>query len=156
LDFVSAAELLETDSTAKREKLCEDFYDLLDKNKEAFVFATTDDLPESKLKGGRDTATQLLKILRAIRDYRQFTEEQEEYIRKVAIQLEEGGLPKQTAKTALQEINTAVREGLNPLKMLGILQKNIPAKFLQSHLAETSAKVGGPREVILSEYLIGD
>jgi superfamily II DNA/RNA helicase len=156
LDFISAAGMLETEAAVMREKLGEDFYDLLDKNKEAFVFATTDDLPETKLKGGRDTATQLLKILRAIRDFRQFTEEQEEYIRKVAIQLEEGGLPKQTAKTVLQEMNAAVKEGLNPLKMLGILQKNIPAKFLQSHLAETSAKIGGPREVILSEYFIGD
>lgn len=156
LDFISAAGLLEADSGDKRDKLSEEFYDLLDKNKEAFVFATTDDLPETKLKGGRDTATQLLKILRAIRDYRQFTEEQEEYIRKVAIQLEEGGLPKQTAKTVLQEMNAGVKDGLNPLKMLGILQKNIPSKFLQSHLAESSAKIGGPREVILSEYLIGD
>jgi len=156
LDFISAAGLLETEATNKREKLGDDFYEFLDKNKEAFIFATTDDLPETKLKGGRDTATQLLKILRAIRDYRQFTEEQEEYIRKVSIQLEEGGLPKQTAKTVLQEMNAAVKEGLNPLKMLGILQKNIPAKFLQSHLAESSAKIGGPREVILSEYFIGD
>jgi superfamily II DNA or RNA helicase/HKD family nuclease len=156
LDFISAAGLLETEATNKREKLGDDFYELLDKNKEAFIFATTDDLPETKLKGGRDTATQLLKILRAIRDYRQFTEEQEEYIRKVSIQLEEGGLPKQTSKTVLQEMNAAVKEGLNPLKMLGILQKNIPAKFLQSHLVESSAKVGGPREVILSEYFIGD
>lgn len=156
LDFIAAAGTLETTSTTRREKVEPDFYDLLDKNKEAFLFATTGDMPETKLKGGRDTATQLLKMLKAIRDFRQFTDEQEEYLRKVMAQLEEGGLPRQTAKTVLKEMNSVVKQGVNPLKMLAVLQKNIPAEFLESHLAESSAKVGGPREVILSEYLIGE
>jgi len=156
LDFIAAAGTLETAATTKREKLGPDFYDLLDKNKEAFLFATTDDMPETKLKGGRDTATQLLKILKAIRDYRQFTDEQEDYIRKVMVQLEEGGLPRQTAKTVLKEISSAVKQGVNPLKMLAVLQKNIPSEFLEGHLAESAAKVGGSREVILSEYLVGE
>lgn len=156
LDFIAAAGTLETASTTRREKLGPDFYDLLDKNKEAFLFATTDDMPETKLKGGRDTATLLLKMLKAVKDYRQFTDEQEEYVRKVIVQLEEGGLPRQTAKTVLKEMTSVVKQGVNPLKMLAVLQKNIPAEFLESHLAESSAKVSGPREVILSEYLIGD
>jgi len=109
-----------------------------------------------KLKGGRDTATQLLKILRAIRDYRQFTEEQEEFIRKVMRELESGGLPKQTAKKALKEMNATIKQGANPLQMLGVLQKNIPAELLEAHIAESAAHTFGPREVILSEYLIGE
>ncbi len=156
LDFLAAAALLETTAQTRREKLGPQFYQLLDKNKEAFLYATTEDIPEAKLKGGRDTATQLLKILRAIRDYRQFTEEQEEYIRKVMRQLQEGGLPKQTTKSALKEMNAVVKQGVNPLKMLAVLQKNIPSEFLEGHLAESAAKVGGPREVILSEYLVGE
>lgn len=155
LDFITAAGMLEVPATTKREKLGEDFYELLDKNKEAFQFATTDDMPETKLKGGRDTATQLLKILKAVRDYRKFTDEQEEYVRKVMVQLEEGGLPRQTTKSVLKEMSAALSQGVNPLKMLAVLQKNIPSELLESHLAESSAKIGGPREVILSEYLIG-
>lgn len=156
LDFLDAAKRLETKTTTKREKLDATFYDLLDKNKEAFVFATTDDMPEIKLKGGRDTATQLLRILRAIHDVRQFTEEQELFLKKVMRQLEEGGLPRQTAKTALKEMNTVIKKEVKPLKMLAVLQKNIPAELLEGHLAESAAKTAGPREVILSEYLIGN
>jgi superfamily II DNA or RNA helicase/HKD family nuclease len=156
LDFLAAAALLETTAETRREKLGPQFYELLDKNKEAFLYATTEDIPEAKLKGGRDTATQLLKILRAIRDYRQFTEAQEEYLRKVMKQLQEGGLPRQTAKSALKEMSAVIKQGVNPLKMLAVLQKNIPSEFLEGHLAESAAKVGGPREVILSEYLLGE
>ncbi|MEW6410927.1 MAG: helicase-related protein [Candidatus Zixiibacteriota bacterium] len=156
LDFLSAAAQLETKATVKREKLGPKFYDLLSKNKEAFVFATTEDMPDTKLKGGRDTATQLLKILRAVKDYRQFTDEQEEYLRKVIKELQDGGLPKQTAKTVLKDMTSVIKKEINPLKILGVLQKNIPAELLGSHLAETGAKVGGPREVILSEYFVGE
>jgi len=156
LDFLAAAKILETTPSIKRAKLDAKFYELLDKNKEAFVYATIDDLPDVKLKGGRDTATQLLKILRAIQDFRQFTEEQELFLKKVMRQLEEGGLPRQTTKTALKEMNVVIKKEVKPLKMLAVLQKNIPAELLEGHLAESAAKTAGPREVILSEYLIGD
>jgi hypothetical protein len=155
-DFMSAAKLLEADQTAKREKLGADYYDLLDKNKLAFTEATTEDMPDLKLKGGRDTATRLLKILKAIRDYRQFADDQEDFIKKVMRELESGGLPKQTAKKALKEMNTTVKQGASPLQMLGILQKNIPPELLKAHIAESAAYTFGPREVILSEYLIGE
>ena len=44
----------------------------------------------------------------------------------------------------------------NPLKVLALLQTNVPDEFLESHVAESAAHTAGPREVILSEYLIGE
>lgn len=152
LDFMSAAKLLEATQNIKREKLGKDFYKLLDKNKKAFKLATTEEMPELKKKGGRDTATQMLKILKAVRDFRKFTEDQELYLRKVMKEVEEGGLPKQTTKKTLQELNKELKNGLNPLRILGVLQKNIPSDLLKEHIAENSAQTSGPREVILSEY----
>ena len=43
----------------------------------------------------------------------------------------------------------------NPLKVLALLQNNVPDEFLEGHIAESAAHTSGPREVILSEYLIG-
>ena len=43
----------------------------------------------------------------------------------------------------------------NPLKVLVLLQNNVPDEFLEGHIAESAAHTSGPREVILSEYLIG-
>jgi hypothetical protein len=63
-------------------------------------------------------------------------------------------LPKQTARKALQEINKELKNGINPLKLLAVLQKNIPSEFLKEHISESSAQTFGPREVILSEFLV--
>ena len=77
------------------------------------------------------------------------------------------GLSKQTAKTVNKVLNKellsacgdaqAGKQGPpNPLKVLALLQNNIPSEFLESHIAESAAHTFGPREVILSEYLIGE
>jgi len=155
LDFISAAKTLETKAETKREKLGRDFYEYLDKNKEAFLYATIEEPPEPKARGGRDSATQMLKILKAIKDFRQFTDYQELYLKKVVKQLEEGGLPKQTTKKTLRELSQELKNDVNPLRILAVLQKNIANELLESHFAESAAHTFGPREVILSEYLIG-
>jgi superfamily II DNA/RNA helicase len=158
IDFIGAAKLLESNPKAARERLPADFYNKLEKNKQAFVFATTEEDIELKAtRGGRDSAMQVLKILKAVfRDSRQLTEDQIDYYKKVMRQFEEGAIPKQTAKTVNKVLNKELKQGPpNPLKVLALLQNNIPSEFLESHIAENAAHTFGPREVILSEYLIG-
>jgi len=156
VDFMWAAKLLEVPPDTKRESTEKDYYELLDKNKRAFSDATTEELPEVKLRGGRDSATQLLKILKAVRDFRQFTEDQEAYLRRVLTRLEEGALPKQTTKKALQELQKeAKKSGASPLKILAVLQKNVPSVLLESHAVQRFPRASDRREVILSEYFVG-
>jgi len=156
LDFITTTKIFEAKEDIKREKIGPNFYNLLEKNKEAFEFATQEE-PEIKLTGGRDSATQVLKILKAIsKDTRKFTEEQEDYL-KIAIQkITEGALPKQTTKILLKELNNELKKTINSLRILAALQKNIAPEFLKEHLSESAAQTFGPREVILSEYLIGE
>ena len=156
LDFITAAKTLEVKEDTKREKIIPNFYDLLEKNKEAFEFATQEE-PEIKLTGGRDSATQVLKILKAIsKDTRKFTEEQEDYLKIVIQKIIEGALPKQTTKILLQELNNELKKTINHLTILAVLQKNIAPELLKEHLSESTAQTSGPREVILSEYLMGE
>lgn len=155
LDFVSAVKILETKSGTKRQKIEKRFYELLEKNKESFVYATTEELLEVKKRGGRDSATQILRILKAtLKDRRQFTDEQELYLKKIINQIEEGGLPKQTSKNTLKALNSELKRGINPLKILGVLESNISKNLLKEHYAETGNVGSGKREVVLSEYLI--
>ncbi len=155
LDFVSAVKILETKSNTKRQKIEKRFYELLEKNKESFVYATTEELLEVKKRGGRDSATQILRILKAtLKDRRQFTDEQELYLKKIINQIEEGGLPKQTSKNTLKALNSELKRGINPLKILGVLESNISKNLLKEHYAETGNVGSGKREVVLSEYLI--
>jgi hypothetical protein len=71
-------------------------------------------------------------------------------------QLEEGGLPKQTAKQALQALNDLRNKITNPFNVLAVLQTYIPAKLLEGHYVEQNPSVLGKREVILSMYLTGE
>jgi len=157
LDFISAAKLLESQSDEKRKKLPGKIYDLLDKNKEAFIIATTEEMAEPRKRRGRDSAANILRILKAtIKNTQKFTEDQEFYLKKVLTQLEEGGLPKQTAKNTLKALDALKNELVNPFKVLAVLQNHIPQRLLQSHYAEQNPAVFGKREVILSLYLTGE
>ena len=125
---------------------------------EAFIFSTTEEMAESRFKGkgGRDSATNILKILKlTLKNTRQFTEEQELYLRNVIRQLEEGGLPKQTTKGVLKALDGLKHDVMNPLKVLATLQMHIPKRLLKGHYVEYSPVVFGKREVILSLYFSG-
>jgi superfamily II DNA/RNA helicase len=157
LDFMAAAGLLESDPDEKKKNLPAQMYDLLDKNKQAFIIATTDEMAEPRKKKGRDSAANILRILKAtLKNTQKFTEDQELYLKKVLTQLEEGGLPKQTAKNTLKALNDLGDELVNPFKVLAVLQTHIPERLLQSHYAEQNPAVFGNREVILSLYLAGE
>jgi len=154
LDFMTAASLLESNPDEKKKSLPEQFYDFLDKNKEAFINATTGELTEPQKKKGRDSAAEIQRILKAtLKNTQKFTDEQEFYLKKVLTQLEEGGLPKQTTKNALKALNDLGEQLINPLKVLAVLQKHIPDRLLQSHYSEQNPAIHGKREVILSLYI---
>lgn len=155
LDFLTAANILESSSDEKRAKLpLEDYYELLDKNKSAFLNATIEEIIGTHRRSGSDSGTRLLKILKAIqKNSKQLTEEQEEYLEKLITRLEEGSLPKQTVKNTLKELNKLDKEIQNPLKVIGVLQREVSPKFLERHYAEAYTLPEGKREVILSLYL---
>jgi len=155
LDFLASAKILKNSSDEKRTKLpLEVYYELLDKNKTAFFNATIEEIISTHKRGGSDSQTRLLKILKATqKNSKQLTEEQEEYLKKLITRLEEGALPKQTVKKTLNALNKLAKDIQNPLKVIGVLQREISFTFLKSHYAETSAITEGKREVILSLYL---
>lgn len=156
LDFMTAAAFLESNPQEQKVKLPERIYDLLDKNKESFIISTTEEMAEPRKRGGRDSAANILRILKAtLKNTQKLTDDQELYLKNILKQLEEGGLPKQTAKNTLKALNELGEALVNPFKVLATLQLHIPEKLLQSHYAEQSPSVTAKREVILSLYLTG-
>ena len=102
--------------------------------------------------GGRDSTSFVLKVLKSNQEkhFKGCTEEDELYIKKVINLIEDGGLPKQTAKTLVKELSKEP----HPLKILARLKTNIAPEFFKEPIAESAAQTSGPREVILSEYLV--
>ena len=158
LDFINSAKLLESQQTTQKESQPKDFYNKLKLNKAQFNLASNEEKPEKPTPhSSRDIFYQLSKILKTIRDFRQYTEEQEDYLKKIIKRVEDGSLPKQTAKTCVtlwKQLNPQDKQ--NSLIILGLLQKTIPPELLKSHYAEHSESAPQPKEVILSEYLIGE
>jgi len=152
LDFLSAAKCLEVEQKTPRQGVGADYYEFLAKNKKVFAMATAEEVPETKMKGGRDSATFVLKILKSnqVKHFKGYTDDDELYIKELITLIEEGGLPKQTAKTLVKELSKET----NPLKILAKLKTNIAPEFFKETAAESAAQTSGPREVILSEYLV--
>ncbi len=153
LDFLDSAKILESQFDVKREKIERVFYTFLDKNKEAFKAATIENEVETTTRGSKDNVTKILRILRSkqTKNYQGFTEDDDLYIQKVIKLLEDGALPKQTTKTVAQSLNGIE----DPLKILSKIKTNIPEEFFTEHISHSAANIFGPREIILSEYLLG-
>lgn len=152
LDFIETAKILDSKFDTKREKIESEFYRFLEQNKEAFKESSQENDSESSSKGGKDNSTKILSILKSkqIKNYQGFTEDDDLYIQKVIKLLKEGALPKQTTKTLANAL-IGIEE---PMQMLSKIKTNIPDEFFTEHISHSSADIFGPREVILSEYLI--
>ena len=154
LDFFSTARILKpSDVSEKRQPVPKEFYPLLDTNKKAFAAATSVEIDDSipHQKGGTNDAY-ILKRLKAreIRQYQGFTEDDEDFIEQTIQLLIDGALPRPTTK----KVAEALKKEIEPLKVLGILRRDIPTPFFQSTRAQLNPYAHTPQEVILSSYLV--
>jgi hypothetical protein len=93
-----------------------------------------------------------LKRLKAkeIRQYHGYTDDDEIFIQQVVQLLTDGALPRPTTK----KVAEALKKEIEPLKVLGILRRDIPTQFFQPTRAQQTSQGLSPREVILSSYLL--
>jgi len=155
LDFLSSAKIFECISDEPRVKIdVSHYYELLEKNKLAFLNATIEgNIPEVR-RSGTSNVARLLKILKIIRsNKKQLTEEQEKYLIKLIDKLEEDSIPARTVKKVVNALDKLKHEIQNPLKVLAVLQKNISPALLKSHYVDAFATPNERREVILSLYM---
>ena len=155
LDFMSAAKILKpADNKETRQSIPREFYDLLDRNKSAFVTATTADAEQAaSTHRGSPNDAYILKRLKdkAVRRCSQFTEDDEEFVGKVIRLVEDGSLPKATAKKTAAALKKP--ENLQPLKVLAVIRRDVKYEFFQANPAAHASQALAPREVILSSWL---
>jgi len=151
VDFFKAAEILKAEKDTKRESLLKDFYKYLEMNKKEFNAVFTEEGEELKSPGGRSQESKLIRIIRAIIKSKEFTDDDEDYLQDVLRLLKEGGIAKATIKKIVKKIE---KED-NPLKILARVRSGISPALFVGTLAKSAADISGPKEVILSECLIG-
>ena len=64
--------------------------------------------------------------------------------------MEDGALPKQTTKKVAEALKNGVVE---PLKVLGVIRRDIPREFFNVMRNDQALQQGSPREVILSSFV---
>jgi len=150
VDFLKTAEILKSEKDLKREKLDVEFYKHLESNKKEFNAVFMDEGEQPKGSGGRSQEAKLIKIIKAVMKSKEFTDDDEEYLQEVLRLLKEGGIAKATIKRVVGEIGNEI----NPLKILAKVKSGISPSVFQGTFAKSSADISGPKEIILSEYLI--
>ncbi len=157
INFMQSAALFASNPDTEKQKMPSEMFDLLQLNKDSFSECIVDDVSEIKGKGGRDSATQIIKILKFTqRSSQQLTNDQELYLEKVILQLNEGGIPKKTLKNVLKSLKDLNDETPNPIKVIAVLQNNISERLLESHYVEENQTTSYKSEVVLSLYLTDD
>jgi hypothetical protein len=125
----------------------------LDKSKRAFVATTATEHEDAPVgRSGAQNDAYILKRLKAkeILRYHGYTEDDEDFINRVKQLLVDGALPRPTTK----KVAEALKKESEPLKVLGILRRDVSKLFFQPTVAQESAYMFNPREVILSSYLV--
>jgi len=154
LPFLEAVDLFECDSATHRSKIPSTYYSLLDKNKTQFNLIMFGEEPEAAPpRSSRSSEGYVIRRLKAkeLRYYQGFTDEDEEYVRLVLTAYEYGIIPGNTTR----RIKKAIEREPNPLKVLGILKRDIPNSLLGiNRTGQPSERAR--REVILSEYLTSE
>ncbi|MEM3383896.1 MAG: hypothetical protein QW698_07665, partial [Nitrososphaerales archaeon] len=132
------------------------YYELLMKNKEAFINATEElDFTLSK-KRGKDSSKELLKVLKFLQNNSQkFTDKEEELVTRIINRLNEGAIPQRTIKETLKRIRDLNNEQEDPIKVLNVIKNSIPQVFLSEAFIRPVDDEREKREIILSLYIGG-
>ena len=154
IDFLTAVRLFEATEKTKSQKLPIDFYDLLERNK----YKISSDLIEDDIevsatrRGSRNNANKILAILKSseMRRYSGFSDFDKEYLEKVRQLIEEGAMPKKTAKTIFFKI----KDKTEPKEIYSIIKDNLPEQLFNEIQVKNDIFADYQEEIILSEYLL--
>lgn len=147
--FFEAAELFECQPDTAKLSLPKEFYPLLDRNKQEFDLLTSGEVYEKSGHGSKSNENLIIKLIKSIKIFKGFTDDDEDFIKAVLKAFEDGIIPKNTSKRIKAELES---DRINPLKVLAILKNNIPVALLTGG-HPTQAFDHFTREVILSEFL---
>ncbi|MCD6556679.1 MAG: hypothetical protein J7K64_05735 [Bacteroidales bacterium] len=149
ITFFDAVNSLECSPLTKRAKIPEDYYHLLQTNKVKFELDTTIGDEPKKSAGGRSNMKYIDDRLKdnSFKNYKGFTDSDDEFIQSVKNMLQLGTMAKKTARDIKKELERT----LEPLEMLNILRKHIRTTAIEN---SNTKKVLQKREVILSGYLV--
>jgi superfamily II DNA/RNA helicase len=156
INFFDAMNRIECKPDEVRLPVPADYFNMLDVNKAKFRFDTTENSELPTKKGGKSNTDFIEKLLKdpAFKNYKKFTESDEEFIVNVHMMLASGVIAKKTAQLIKKELEKiALAENrLDPMKIIYTLRKHIKPIDMRNTDGKSANYL--KREVILSEYFL--
>jgi superfamily II DNA/RNA helicase len=158
INFFDAMSLIECKPDAARLPVPANYFDMLNVNKSKFRKDTTENSEIPAKKGGKSNTDFIEKLLKdpAFKNYKKFTESDEEYITTVRMMLASGVVAKKTAQLIKKELekeaHIVVGNKLDSMKILYTLRTFINPVNTEQTIGKSASYL--KREVILSEYFI--
>jgi len=150
LTFFEAARAFECGPDTPRVGLPDDFYDRLDRNKQAFEYSASVETSGGP-SGGLSNEERVKKRLRTkeMKHCKRFTDSDHDFRHKALQAFVDGVIPENTTR----RIKNRLQKEADPLRALQILRDEIPQSVLEAQQKRRSERQDQPHEVILSESL---
>jgi superfamily II DNA/RNA helicase len=156
INFFDAMKLIECSPDAVRLSVPANYFNMLNVNKSKFRQDTTENSEMPVKKGGKSNADFIEKLLKdpVFKNYKKFTESDEEFIANIRMMLISGVIAKKTTQFIKKELEkiALVENRLDPMKILYILRTYIKPVNMEQTTGRAASYL--KREVILSEYFL--
>jgi hypothetical protein len=152
--FFDAVNIFKCEPNEKRKNVPKEYYDYLMKNKSEFDQITLDEMDEAENSPGGMSNEKYVILRLKVKDFYEcasLTDDDEDFINVLKEKYSEGIIPKNISKRIKQEIEKLT----DPLKILGVLKREIPSRLLGARNIGIGSFTISKREVILSEWLEG-
>ena len=148
LFFEDAMEIMRMNNENKKDKKPKDFYQLLEKNKKALEFSLEEEIVVMDRQSGSRNQKNVVKYLKAIRNYHKFTDIESEKIKDWIEIFGDGIVPNKTTNDIFKDI----KNESDPIKIYKIINEEIPSNYINSQYKVERYKQE-ESEVVLSYYL---
>ena len=153
IPFFDAVDYFNCLPETSREAVSEKYYDFLKKNKKQFSQITLDeDIQSGTSRGGQSNERYVIQRLKQTLQHHAVTDLEEKFLQLVLERYYEGDIPKSITK----RIKEKIERETEPLKMLYIIKREIPKRFLEKRNLGNTGDFFEKDEIVLSEWLEGD
>ncbi len=151
LFFREALEEMKVDKNIKKSNKPNCFYDYLEKNKKALKRLLEEEPLLIDKKSGSKNQKNIIKILKAIRNYDKFTDIESNKIKEIKKIFQDGVVPSKT----MSEINKELKGKTDPIEVYKIVNKLLPQNYINSNYEDKNIE-DYDTEVVLSYYSLGE
>lgn len=151
LFFEEALEEMKVDSDIKRSNKPKKFYGFLGKNKKALKELLEEEPVTMTKKSGSRNQKNIIKILKAIRNYNKFTDIESDKVKELIEIFEDGIVPNKT----ISEIFKDIKRNTDPMEVYKTINSLLPKSYTRNNY-ENKTIEDYNTEVVLSYYILGE